>query len=336
MQSTTKSLTLKILVIRFSSIGDIVLTTPVLRCIKTQLDDAELHVLTKKFNAFMFLNNPCVDKVFEYDNNMDELIKILRKQHYDFVVDLHKNWRSIRVRLALDVRSASFPKLDFKKFLFTKLKIDLLPRQHVVDRYFKAVKRLGVTNDRLGLDYYIPEANELSFGDLPEEFEDGFVAVVIGGQHNTKLFPAEKVAEVCRLISLPVVLLGGPDDCERADRICNMVGKNIGNTCGKLNLDQSASLIKLSSAVLTNDTGLMHIAAAFHKPIVSIWGSTSPRFGMTPYIPGCECKSIIIENTGIKCHPCHKLGYGQCPKKHFACMNGICPETVADAIESFI
>ena len=209
----------KILLIRFSSIGDIVLTTPVIRCIKQQLPDVELHVLTKSVYRSIYAASPYINKVYELQRNMKELIGQLRMEHYDFVVDLHKNWRSLRVRMALRQPSASFPKLDFRKFLYTKLKIGSLPQVHIVDRYFKAVEKLGVHNDGQGLDFFFNEGDELHYEDLPETFRDGFVAVVIGGQHVTKILPEDKVVEVCEVLDYPVILVGGPEDAACGERI---------------------------------------------------------------------------------------------------------------------
>ena len=126
----------KILLIRFSSIGDIVLTTPVVRCIKKQFSDTELHVLTKSAYRSIYASNPYINKVYELHGNLKALIRDMRAEHYDFVVDLQKNWRSFRVRMALGRPSSSFPKLDFRKFLYSKLKMGRLPNVNIVDRYF--------------------------------------------------------------------------------------------------------------------------------------------------------------------------------------------------------
>lgn len=324
----------KILIIRFSSIGDIVLTTPIVRCLRHQYPDAQLHVLTKSSYRSIYASNPHVDKVFELSSNMKELVRQLREEHYDFVVDLHKNWRSWRVRMALHRPSASFPKLDFQKFLYTKLKIGKLPPVHIVDRYFKAVEKLGVHNDGQGLDFYFNEGDELHYEDLPEAFRDGFVAVVIGGQHSTKILPVDKVVEVCEALDYPVVLVGGPEDAARGDRIKAKVGSYVGNTCGRLTLGQSASLLKLADAVLTNDTGMMHIAAALRKPIVSVWGNTVPEFGMYPYLPQGMKPAAIVENKSLRCRPCDKLGYAKCPKGHFNCMNSLDSKEIAEKIRA--
>ena len=323
----------KILIIRFSSIGDIVLTTPVIRCLRKQYPEAELHVLTKSSYQQIYAANPNINKVYEIQDDLKTVIPMLKEENYDFVVDLHKNWRSLKVRLALHRPSSSFPKLDFRKFLYTKLKIGTMPTVHIVDRYFKAVERLGVHNDGQGLDFFIGEGDVMHYEDLPEEFREGFVAIVIGGQHATKILPAEKVVEVCRALAFPVVLVGGPEDFARGESIVQMVGKNVGNSCGRLSLGQSASLLQLADAVLTNDTGMMHIAAALHAPIVSVWGNTVPEFGMYPYLPQGMKPAVIVENKNLSCRPCDKLGFRQCPKGHFKCMRDLDSQYIARKIK---
>lgn len=321
----------KILLIRFSSIGDIVLTTPVIRCLKNQLH-VELHILTRKNNHHLFTNNPYVDQIYSYENSLSEVIPRLKKEAYDHVVDLHKNLRSFRVRLALMRPASSFPKLNVKKYLLVRFKINRMPDIHIVDRYFEAVKPLGISNDGKGLDYFIPEQDCLQLADLPEPFRKGFVAVVIGGKHTTKVLPASKVISVCQKVSCPVILLGGQEDAETGSLIVDALGNRAWNSCGLLNLHQSASVLRLAKSVLTNDTGLMHIAAAFKKPIVSVWGNTLPELGMYPYLPAKEAPSVIIENKKLDCRPCSKIGFNQCPKGHFKCMLDLDEQKIAEAI----
>ena len=313
----------KILIIRFSSIGDIVLTTPVVRCVKQQLKDIELHVLTKKKYAGLYTNNPYVDKVHEFDNSLRDVIRELKKENFDFVADLQRNMRSRKVLCALKCHNATFNKLDLKKLLYTTLKINTLPDVHIVERYFEAVSSIGVKNDGKGLDFFIGDVNQMSESDIPEEFRDGFYAVSIGGSYPTKVMPDDMVVELIKRLGEPVILLGGNGDMERAARITEAVGKNVGNPVGKINLEQSASIIKMSKALLTGDTGMMHIAAALHKPIVSVWGNTVPEFGMYPYMPENQSLSQIVECKGLRCRPCSKLGYKQCPKGHFKCMRNL-------------
>ncbi len=311
----------KVLVVRFSSIGDIVLTSPVIRALHEQLD-AEVHVLTKNAFADIYRNNPHVAKVFAIDSLVTEVEAKLKGEKYDFIADLHHNLRSFQVkRMLAGVKCSSFPKLNLEKFLYVKLGINRMPDVHIVDRYFKAVAPLGVKNDGKGLDYFIPEKNNVPLSSLPATHQNGYVAVVAGAKFATKELPAEKLVEVIRNLNKPVVLLGGKDEIPKGEKIAAECGSLVFNACGKFNLDQSASLLQQAQMVITHDTGLMHIAAAFKKKIYSVWGNTVPDFGMYPYLPGEG--SRIIEIKGLRCRPCTKLGYNECPLGHFKCMNEI-------------
>lgn len=310
----------KILLIRFRSIGDIVLTTPVIRALKKQLQ-CELHILTKQQYATILQGNPYVDLVYEFKNNLKGIISELRSEQYDFVVDLQKNARSVRIRKALGRPSASFPKLNKEKWLLVNFKINRLPDVHIIDRYFEAVKPLGVFNDDAGLDFFIPEKDKVNPMIINPALKKRYAVFAIGGRHNTKMMPPQEITQVIDKLKMPVILLGGPEDKEVGDKIVAATKhRDIWNTCGRYNLNRSASLIRNAGVVLTHDTGLMHIAAAFKKPIVSIWGNTIPEFGMYPYMPDNKGKSIIAEVSELKCRPCSKLGYKKCPKKHFKCM----------------
>ncbi len=317
----------KILVIRFSSIGDIVLTTPVVRCIKKQLPGAEVHYLTKKEFVPLLLENPYIDKVISIDKNVAEILDELRNGHYDFVVDLHHNLRSFQVKRGLKTASSSFPKLNIEKWLLVNLKVNRLPGIHIVDRYFQTVKKLNVANDGIGLDYFIPVADEVDTGLLPLTHRQGYIGFVIGARHYTKQLPETKIISICRKISSPIILLGGKADFEKGEAVSKALGSRVYNACGKYNIGQSASLVRQANKIITHDTGLMHIAAAFKKDIISVWGNTIPAFGMYPYMPGAH--SQIVEVEGLSCRPCSKIGYKACPKKHFKCMMLIDEEKIA-------
>jgi len=313
-----------------------VLTTPVVRALKKQLT-CDLHVVTKKQYASLYQNNPYINKVFGVEHGLDKTVALLKAEKYDFVVDLHKNLRSTKIKKALNAPSASFPKVNIQKWLLVNLKVNYLPETHLVDRYFEAVKPLGVTNDGKGLDFFIPENDIVKLETVNAVLSQGYVGFVIGGQHFTKIFPPEKVAEVINRIELPVILLGGEEDFIRGEKILNLTpNKQVMNSCGKFNLNQSASLVKQCSVLITNDTGLMHIGAAFKKPIISIWGNTTPAFGMYPYIPGSEKNFFISEVQDLPCRPCSKLGHKKCPKKHFRCMMDQDIEMIADKIKNFL
>jgi ADP-heptose:LPS heptosyltransferase len=311
---------MKILVIRLSSIGDIVLTTPVVRCLKQQIPDAEIHFAVKRQFLPVVASNPHIDQVHVFEGKLRCFIRQLKREEFDYVVDLHRNLRSGLIRVALMKPSGSFPKLNVRKWLLTGWKINYMPPVHIVDRYFKATKKLGVRDDGKGLDYFIPKGEEFDMASLPSAFRAGYIALVIGAKHATKRLPTHKLIALCNQLKSPVILIGGKEDEDIAGEVVRQTGPSVLSYCGKLSLHGSASLVRQAQVVITHDTGLMHIAAAFRKRIISIWGNTVPEFGMSPYLPENPGNSIIVEVKGLSCRPCSKIGYDECPKKHFRCM----------------
>ncbi len=312
----------KVLIIRFSSIGDIVLTTPVIRCLNKQVKNVEVHYLTKYSFRSILENNPYIHKLHLLDENFDQVAAFLRKEQFDYVIDLHHNLRSLQFkRILKGAQSFSFNKLNIQKWLLTALKVNLLPNVHIVDRYMETVHKLGVNNDALGLDYFIPEKDVVPDSDIPAAHSLGFIAVVIGAALPTKKLPVDKLKQLCQQINHPIILLGGPEDKAVGNEIASVDPIKIYNSCGKFNLNESADLVRRSKLVITHDTGLMHIAAAFKKKIISIWGNTVPAFGMTPYYGVATQPVNTMEVKGLHCRPCSKIGYNKCPLRHFKCMN---------------
>jgi ADP-heptose:LPS heptosyltransferase len=318
----------KALIVRFSSIGDIVLTTPVVRCLKQQTD-FEVHFLTKRSFAATLKGNPYIDKLWTIDKDINELSDTLLTEAFAQVIDLHGNLRTreLKTRLFFNAtlhlrprpQSRTFPKLNFQKFLLTRFGINRMPDVHIVDRYLETVRHLGVTNDGKGLDYFISPEDEvdLQAENLPEKY----TAFVIGAAHATKRLTPPQMIEFCRNAKQPVVLLGGPAEAETGAQIAQGLD-HVHNACGRFNLGGSADLVRKAALVVTHDTGLMHVAAAFRKPIISVWGNTVPDLGMYPYLPGQEEleKSRRREVAGLSCRPCSKIGHQECPQGHFRCI----------------
>ncbi|MCI1186584.1 glycosyltransferase family 9 protein [Hymenobacter sp. DH14] len=326
---------MKILVLRFSSIGDIVLTTPVVRALAQQVPGAAVHFATKPGYRGLLDANPHVAKVHVLSGSLGELVQELKAERFDYIVDLHNNLRTHLIKLRLGVKSTSFDKLNWQKWLLVNFKINRLPDVHIVQRYLAAGAALGIKDDGLGLDYFIPAGQEVALATLPAGFQRGYVAVAIGAQHATKRLPLEKLVELCQnLAPRPIILLGGPEDAAVAEAIMAAATSSISrqketkspspqvpkspiyNGCGRYSLHQSASLLRQASFVVSHDTGLMHIAAAFGKRTYSVWGNTVPEFGMYPYRTEFE----NLEVPGLSCRPCSKIGFAKCPQGHFKCM----------------
>ncbi len=367
----------KILIIRFSSIGDIVLTSPVIRCLKLQIG-AEVHFLTKKPFVSLLENNPHITKVLAIEKSVGEVLPILRKKKYDYIIDLHHNLRTFIIKWRLPfVKSYAFKKLNFEKWLLTNFKLNRLPKAHIADRYLETVKPLGVENDGQGLDFFLSPAPSRG-GEVEEKYfrvrdKEGkaleYIALPIGAGRKTKALTIPKIVQICQKINYPIVLLGGKQEMEKAKAIGKLllefpppnplqrkascqnkslvdvedreskIEKNpnqVINLVGKCNLLESAAIVKNAKVVLTGDTGLMHIAAAFHKPIVSIWGNTVPEFGMTPYYPKNMDLNTIVEVKNLPCRPCSKIGYDDCPKGHFKCIKALDNRIIINKLQEII
>lgn len=312
---------MKILIVRFSSIGDIVLTTPVVRCIKLQIPDVEIHFITKQNFYAILETNPHISKIHTISKSISEVLPQLKAEKFDFILDLHNNVRTLSLKWKLGLRSASFPKLNVQKWLLVNLKINHMPKKHIVDRYFEAAAVLGVKNDQKPCDFFLNPSDEVALSNyFPIQKE--FVAFAIGAQFATKRLPNAKIVELLDKIDLPIILLGGKTDAENAAEILSKLkSKQVFSACGEFNLRQSASIVKQAKVLITHDTGLMHIASAFETPCVSIWGNTVPDLGMYPYFPKNKEAYSIHEVPNLSCRPCSKIGFQACPKKHFNCMN---------------
>ncbi len=322
----------KILVIRFSSIGDIVLTSPVLRCLRNKYPAAEIHFLTKDSMLPLLAHNPHVNRVYTIRKKVSEVLPALKAEGYDLVVDLHKNIRSVLVKMSLNATSFSYHKLNYRKWMLVRLKVNLLPSIHIVERYFDALESLGIQNDGKGLEIFIPAEAEQEAGSILLAVEKPYVVFSVGAAHFTKRLPESKWKELAGLVKGSIVLAGGKEEFAMGEAIKSIDPGRIVNACGRSSILASAVLLREAEVVVSNDTGLMHLASCFSKPIVSVWGSTVPEFGMYPYLPLHPERSAIVQTGGLSCRPCSKIGFASCPKKHFKCMETIPAVNLYNAI----
>ncbi len=318
----------KVLIVRFSSIGDIVLTSPVVRAIKKQLG-VQIHYLTKQKYQSLLENNPYIDRIFSIEEEITEVVGDLREEKYDLIVDLHKNLRTKRLIFLLKKPFLTFEKLNIEKWLWVNLRVNKMPKLHIVDRYFSGLKSLGIVHDGEGLDYFHGLDKDKILPLLPKV---PYAVLVLGAKFFTKRIPQEKLEIIIGHSRLPVFLIGGKDVEQTAVSLKKKYPK-ITNYVGQLDVNQSAAVIAGAWYMVTGDTGMMHIGAGLKVPMIVFWGGTHFDLGMWPYYgEKHQVKCIHLYNQKIKCSPCSKIGKDFCPKAHFDCMMGIHKEKIIDAI----
>jgi ADP-heptose:LPS heptosyltransferase len=307
---------MRLLFIRFSAIGDIVLASPALRCAKQQIPGVEIHFLTKKSMKAVTEANPYVDQFHYFDKDLSATIQELKAYSFDYIIDLHKNLRSLRIRKVLGAPYLSYNKLSVEKFLLTKFGVNRMPDRHISMRSVDTLVPLGVTYDGKGLDYFVPSGVS-----EPAFFTAGYVALVIGASYFTKKLPLDSLKVVCSQIPHPIVLVGGKEEVADGDALSAIDPGRIINTCGAYSLHESALIVSKARLVISHDTGMMYIACAFDKNIIAIWGATSPALQVEPFM-SAESSARVFQSIvpDLTCQPCSNFGTKTCPKGHFNCM----------------
>jgi heptosyltransferase-2 len=320
---------MRLLFIRFSAIGDIVLASPAIRCAKQQIPGAEIHFLTKKSMKAVTEANPYVDQFHYFDKDLSATIQELKAYSFDYIIDLHKNLRSLRIRKVLGVPYLSYNKLSVEKFLLTKFGVNRMPDRHISMRSVDTLAPLGVVYDGKGLDYFVPKGVS-----QPIFFPEGYVALVIGASYFTKKLPLESLKELCSLIPHPIVLVGGKEEVADGEALSAIDPSRIVNTCGAYSLQESALIVSKARLVISHDTGMMYIACAYDKNIIAIWGATSPALQVEPFMPD-ESKAQVFQSIvpDLSCQPCSNFGTKNCPKGHFNCMKNQDLPQIAQQVE---
>jgi len=299
----------KILVIRFSSIGDIVLTSPVYRILQEQLPHgAEVHLLTQKRFAFVNEANPFVNKIWAVEKSGMEVFNELKEENFDYIIDLQNSLRSRSIRKKLGTLSFHVNKQNFCKWIQVNLGIWKGPIEHIVDRYIDTLKTFKITNDGKGLEYFIPSSTSSIQEFLPNEFiQEGYAVIAVGGAHEGKRWSEENWMELSeRFHEERLVWIGGKEDTidlKHSPKHLNLIGK--------CSVHESARLVENARAVVCGDTGMMHVAAAFKKDIIALWGCTTPDLGMGVYRPKPEIGEHMHTaylQAKRKGRPCSKLG----------------------------
>jgi lipopolysaccharide heptosyltransferase II len=342
------SIPFKTLIIRFSSIGDVVLSTPLVRILRAKFPDGQIDYLTKKQYSELVRSNQNLNVTHEYDpatgyEGLKALREKLRAERYTHVIDIHNSIRSriLRGRLGAEAVYA-IDKAVVERTMLVKLKKNMYKGLvSVVDRYIKTAEPLGVTNDGRGLELHIPDETLFGVSAKIARFRlnrfEKVLGICPGAKHATKRWPAERFADLgsrfCREHDGCVLIFGGSEDRELCQRIGETIGRDKAfDLSGELSLLETGSAMQSCDVIVTNDTGLMHIAVAMNRKIVAIFGSTVKEFGFFPLAKD----SIVLERKGLACRPCSHIGRSECPEKHFRCMNEISPDDVVQSVSSFI
>lgn len=318
----------KILIIRLSSLGDILLTTPFIRSLKNQFPKLQIDFLLRQEYSDALINNPYINTLYRYSREKESNKKVLadiKKSNYELIIDLQNNFRSKKIKSSLNVLSVSFDKKTIEKFLLVNLKINLLKNaKQIPVRYAQVIENLNLDND--GIDLFTQNKPDEKLNR-----HDNLIGFCPGARHFTKQWPKEYFIELGKKLTetgCKVVLFGGRIDKQLCEEISNEIPDSI-NLANDDDLLQTAANMKMFKAIICNDSGLMHVASSTDTKVVAIFGSTVKEFGFTPY----NCNDLMLENKSLTCRPCSHIGRSSCPKKHFKCMREISPELVFEKVK---
>jgi heptosyltransferase-2 len=341
-------MTPKILIIRMSSIGDILLTTPLIRILKNTFPDGRVDFIVKKQYQDLIRYHPSLSRIYTYDaRNENETLKKLRAQireeRYDIIADIHKNFRSIYLSQCTGAgQIVRFRKHAWKRWLLVKTKLNLYKDiEPVHRRYIHSFKSHRLKDDGQGLEITIPDEVTERVSRLWESRSDGrlnsLIGIAPGASYFTKRWTTEGFAAVINRIreriNAGVILFGDSHDQAVTRELIASCGKDrLYDFAGELSLLETAAMMRKCQLVVTNDSGLMHLATALKKKVVAIFGSTTEELG---FFPVSE-HAVVIENRAVPCRPCSHVGRHTCPKKHFDCMSQISPDQVMRGINQLM
>lgn len=319
----------RILIIRLSSLGDVILTTPVVRSLKTAYPEMVIDFLVRPEYKDVYLHNPHIDKILEYEG--DELsVKAFRehiKKSYDLVLDLQNNKRSHELTRGIKIPVHRYKKNNIKKWFLVHWKINRFKKiLSIPEKYIHNIEDLKL--DEQGAEVFtnpdsIPQINN----------SEKYVGFAPGSKHITKMWPADyyiRVGNLLNNLGYKIVLFGGKDDAD----ICRYISiyiKDCINLAKENNILQMQTDMKKCEFIICNDSGLMHLATTVNIPVITFFGSTVKEFGFSPY----NANALVLENKNVKCRPCSHIGKDYCPKKHFNCMKTISPESVVEVIQKY-
>lgn len=339
----------RILIIRFSSMGDIILTTPLIELAAKTFPLARIDFCTKERFTYLVRSNPKIHKVIKAKNELTfsalkDLRLLIKMSNYNMIIDLQNNLRSFYLRTVQDAKTEVFNKHSFKKFLLVNFKINMLKQEpSVLQRYQKTIQKYSGKNDYDSVTtplLYTDPVSERSIDNMLSSLEldnqTKLICIPAVSAHFTKTYPAEYYAEIINNFpeaNSAFFLTGRGKDSYNIQQIKGLTkNKKVYDLCDRLEIEDLVSLIKRCSLVISGDTGPMHIAEAFNIPTIMLAGSSVKEFGFYPQ----NEKAVVLENNSLRCRPCSHYGRPKCPKGHFKCMREISPASVNNIIKTFI
>lgn len=340
----------KTLIIRFSSIGDIVLSSLLVRTLRDRFPEAEIDYLVKSEYADLVRHNPHLSHVLEF-SQVDELSEHrqrIRNAGYDVIIDIHDSLRSRYLCLG-HANVVRINKRKLARFLLVRMKLNVYDAfggsPSVAERYLETVEPLGVKNDGKGLELFLGDGEVGCVSAVLKEsgVSDGipFIGICPTSRHFNKMWAAEGFAEAGAKLahdhSCPVVVFGSTEESERCAEVAEMIEKRqpqvqVLNLAGRLSLLETAAVMDRCSVIISNDSGLMHIAAARKRKVLAVFGPTVKELGFFPY----GTVSTVVEHKSLSCRPCTHIGLPHCPLGHFKCMKEISPGVVLAAAEQIL
>ena len=343
----------KTLIIRFSSIGDIALSSLLVRTLHQRFPSARIDFVIKSEFAELVAHNPYLTQVYALPvggtfGDLHRLRSTIKPSSYDLIIDIHDSLRSRFLSIGAQ-RVVRINKRKLARFLLVHTSWDTYRfwggAPSVALRYLEPVQHLDVKDDGNGLEIHLPAEARLRAATIVQQVgivpADRVLAVCPGAKHGNKIWLAERFAEVAtrasREAGAALVLLGGRDDAERCAEIETAIRRSaphatVTNLAGSLSLLETAAVMERCTAVVTNDSGLMHLAACCKRSVVAVFGPTVRQFGFFPF--GTE--NSVVEHPHLSCRPCTHIGLPQCPRKHFRCMEEIGADQVYENVRRFL
>ena len=337
----------KILIIRLSSIGDILLTTPVIRLLKQEYPKSKVDFVIKKEFVELLKYHPNISQLYIFDKakkseTLKNIKQKIKKENYDLIIDLHKNMRSYYLTIGSRAKQIiRYKKGVIRRFFLVKLKLNfyrnIIP---IYLRYLHCLAPYQIFYDNQGLEIFFNKEIKQKVFQKYSRFLAGrrslTIGIAPGARHATKQWTVEGFSTVINYLidekQSKVIIMGGPADRDVSQSLNMQNNQSVLETTGRSTILETAVLINCCDLLITNDSGLMHLASALKKKVVAIFGSTTEALGFFPY----PTEHIVVQNSSLKCRPCSHIGRKRCPEGHFKCMKEITPKQVISAVEELL